>query len=76
MSERVGLRGVGQPLAGTDARPDDPVEGALAPDDGESGANEQQDALRDHAAAQDGRAHAPDAARAHQDDTASDNGEL
>ena len=76
-----GLGGVGGPLAGTDARPDEaPAAGATAHDpDAQGGENAQQDALRAHAHAQsaDGPVRGGlDDTRAHLDDDASDNGEL
>ena len=52
---RAGLRGIGGPLEGTDARPSDLVaeRRTLRPDlDEQGGLNEQQDELRAHAAAQ------------------------
>ena len=49
----TGLPGVGRPLEGTDARPIDEQGAAPTSDAGvQGGANEQQDALRAHAAAQ------------------------
>lgn len=76
------LSAIGEPLDGTDAKPDD-LFPDLAPSphggDVQGGDNEQQDARRAHAAAQDSDQpllRGLDDTRAHKDDAASDNGEL
>ena len=52
--DRIGLRGVGTPFEGTDARPADHEARTFdaRSDDQQGGFNEQQDELRAHAAAQ------------------------
>ncbi len=52
-SKPAGLPALGEPLAGTDARPAEELgASATAGEAVQGGANEQQDALRAHAAAQ------------------------
>ena len=78
------LSAIGEPLAGTDAKPDDlfpDLQRSFAPRDADAqgGANEQRDALRAHADAQgtdQPSLRGLDETRAHQDDAASDNGAL